>query len=468
MKHYYLTAAALTWLVFSFTSCTPEEKVVEPVKLSSPSLVSEVLGENSFTVSWESVDNASSYLYEFNGEQTQTAETSVTFTDLETDASYTVKVKSVAAEGTDFIDSDWSETTVALEKDEEEVPDEVTFDITCDVVGRVVYVKVSPSDKEIAHYSEILSDADYQDYGGTPESAFREILNFYEEVFGTGTFDFLKDIGDIEYDMDMDAYDLQGYVFAAGIDKDLNITTEVAMEGFKTGPLPMSDNTFEIELVKIGPAEAEFYITPSNDDPYTMIVMEKDDLYGYTEDDIHSLFCKEYKAWINEHLYTGEMSMRYTTGLFPDTDYYLFIFGWDTEPNTEINKYEFKTEKAVDDTDITFEMYAEVQSYYEIYAKVTPSKNDVLYFFDVLPKADYEGIEDNIKDYYQELCDSYGFPLIDYINLFASIGEDEYMYDYMEPETEYIFYAVALTVEDDNVAFHTPQLYDEVLVTPAE
>lgn len=463
MRNKVLTLATLLWIAFSFIGCNNEEELIEKVKLTAPELTQTVESDSTFTVSWKTVKNAISYVYDLDGQTNETQDTIVAFSGMEAASSHTIRVKAVADPNSNYLDSEWAETTVQLMEKVD------YFEITCDVNGKMVSVQVKPSDKNMTYYTQILSDADYQDYGGEPVKAFQSIINFYKEIFGEGTYDFLKDVGDVNYEMDMDAYGLDGYVLAAGIDENLNITTEVALVPFKTGPLPMSENTFEVELRVIEQAKAVFDITPSNNDPYTMIVMEKDALAGYTDEDIHNLFSNEYKEWIREHLYRGEMSMTYTSGLFPDTEYTLFIFGWDTEPNTEINKFDFRTEKPVDDNTMTFELTAKVLGPNEIYTKVVPSSSKSLYFTDVIKKSDFDKYgADNLIDYYKNICEENpGLSFIEYIEMFASVGEYETTYDYLDANTEYVFMAVALTIEGDKVLFYTPEIYDEILVTPA-
>lgn len=469
-KHRLFLLLTVFTVMFSFIACDNKEDELEKVRIATPELTYSVNGSSSFSVSWKAVENAVSYVYDLNGDTASTEDLSVTFNDLATDSTYLVKVKAVAGSNSVYVDSEWAEISVRLENDETPGGDEVVkpFEITCDVSGKNVFVQVKPSDKTMAHYSQILSEADYLDYGGEPVVAFQNIVNSYKEIFGDNTFNFLKDVGDVEYSMDMDAYDLNAYVLAAGIDENLNITTEVVICPFKTEPLPLSDNIFVIDLIEIGPAKAVFEITPSNDDQYTMVLMEKDDLTGYTDDDLNSLFSKEYKGWIREHLYSGEMSMTYTNGLFPDTDYILFVFGWDTEPNTQLNKYEFRTEKPVEDSDMTFEFTAEVQGPTKIFAKVVPSSKESLYFTDVLMKSDLDKYgADNLDDYYKNICETYGgYSFVDYMRLFAVTGDNEYLYDYMEPGTEYVLMAVPIKIDGDNVIFYTPQFYSEPLVTP--
>lgn len=468
-KHLLFVWATILMVALSFTACEKEEEIVKEVKLATPELTHSLIDPTSFSVSWKAVDNAVSYVYDFDGTSVETNDLSVTFSELEAASTHVVKVKAVAEKGTYFLDSDWAELSVTLDEDPGSGETPATFEITCDIDGKNVHVKVMPGDKQMAHFSQILSEEDYKDYDNDPKKAFQGILDSYKEFLGSGTYDILKDFGDIEFDMDMGAYNLTGYVFAAGIDEDLNITTDVAVCQFKTGPLPVSENTFQFELLEKGPARAVVEITPSNNDPYTMVLMEKDDLIGYTDEDMRSLFSKEYKGWIMEHLYVGKMDMTYTTGLFPDTEYILFVFGWDTEPTTELYKFELKTEPPVVDDNMTFEFFAEVLGPAEILARVTPSSKESLYFTDVLPKSEFDKYgADNLIEYYKYICEiNGGYSLADYVRLFAVTGDNEYLYDYMDPNTEYVLIAVPVTLTEDKAFFHKVHVYDQTLVTPA-
>lgn len=131
----FLLAAALV-AGFAF-SCKPDSEGdgSEPVQLSTPVLEITGQDETSFTISWESVENASSYVYTLNGGNEEgTAELSVSFTELEA-GDYTVKVKAIASNPEEFADSEWAEVTVSLEGVSDEPDDParwITFDVYLD------------------------------------------------------------------------------------------------------------------------------------------------------------------------------------------------------------------------------------------------------------------------------------------------------------------------------------------------
>lgn len=455
-------------VVFSACSSDDNKDKGNEKKLATPSLSYEILSETGFKVSWNLVENAASYAYELDGKADGTAETYVEFNDLEAGSLHVVKVKAVAVLDSEYTDSEWAEITVDLS----EAGKTKDFDVTYNVEGTVVYVEVKPADKQMTYYSDVISEADYQKYGATPEKGFQYFFDSYK-IFGDSAFEIMKDQGDLDYFMDMDQYGLKGYILTAGIDENLNITTAVDLVPFETDPLPHSDMTFEIDLVELGPAKAVFEITPSNNDPYTMVLMEKDDLEGYSEADIISLFSKEYSAWIKEHLYQGEMSMTYTTDMFPDTDYILFVFGWDTAPITDLNTYEFRTEKAVDDGNMTFEFSVNMDNPEELKISVVPSEKDALYYSNIIEKSVYETYgPDNILGYVKSICDMGGLPLEVYFEWFSSVGDTEMTFLYSEGEyeydTEYVLVACPLTMEGDDVYLYPARVYENTIIVPSK
>lgn len=457
-----LVLAAATVLLSVF-SCRPESV---RTTLDRPEPVVASQSATSFTVTWEPVADAFSYRYILTGpglleEEIATETPSVSCRYMQADAEYLLRVQAVADPAGGLSDSEWAEIAIPLQS---------LFHVGLEVDGRTVSVRVRPDNPELTYYAEVITDYQYrEEMGGNPDQAYATILDYYAEIFGNGTFDFLKDVGDLDFTMEMPLFGEKSHVILAGIDESLEITTDVEMYAFETEPLPVSENTFVIKLLELSASTASVEVTPSNDDPYTMVLVESDDLEGYTDEEIYSLMAKEYSGWINNgHVYTGYMVMNYSTGLLPSTDYTLLVFGWNTQPNTDINRFEFATEEGGPGAGVTFEMFAEVQGPYEIFTRVTPSDNQVYYFYDLVSEADYEAYEGNMKRYIEDICAEGGIDAAYYAEMFAVAGESEMLYDYMEPETSYYLYAMAIEIVGEEVVFYEPFFYDKILTTPAE
>lgn len=110
MKKFFSMMAAVA-AMFVFASCGNdpveggENKPATKTQLETPVVTVKEQGETSFTIEWEAVENATSYMIYFdkNNQQT-TAETSYTFTDLNA-GTYKPRVKAIA-EG--YEDSEYS------------------------------------------------------------------------------------------------------------------------------------------------------------------------------------------------------------------------------------------------------------------------------------------------------------------------------------------------------------------------
>lgn len=110
MKKFFSMMAAVA-AMFVFASCAndPEEggenKPATKTQLETPVVTVKEKGETSFTIEWEAVKNATSYMIYFDkNNQKTTAETSYTFTDLNA-GTYKPRVKAIA-EG--YEDSEYS------------------------------------------------------------------------------------------------------------------------------------------------------------------------------------------------------------------------------------------------------------------------------------------------------------------------------------------------------------------------
>lgn len=114
MKTKNLTFFALIIsLLTLFSACEPAEKPGKEI-LGTPVLTSEIINKNSISVKWDAVENAISYLYDVDGEQNETAKTSILIENLEIPSTHIIRVKAVADEKSNFTDSEWAEITVEI------------------------------------------------------------------------------------------------------------------------------------------------------------------------------------------------------------------------------------------------------------------------------------------------------------------------------------------------------------------
>lgn len=122
----FISGAMIALAATAFLSSCEKEETVDPVALKAPVLTVAEQTETSFMVIWDLVENAVSYTYTINdGAEENTTNQSAEFTDL-TEGTYTVKVKAIAPEGDEFLDSDWASINVTIESAEDPEPEQLS------------------------------------------------------------------------------------------------------------------------------------------------------------------------------------------------------------------------------------------------------------------------------------------------------------------------------------------------------
>lgn len=119
MKKYFSLMVAFA-AMFAFAACTPsgEEgneptKPTTPTALAKPVLTVENVTNTSFEVKWEAVENAVSYLVNNGSENKTITETSFKMENLNA-GTYTVKVMAMAAEGSNYTNSEFASIQQAV------------------------------------------------------------------------------------------------------------------------------------------------------------------------------------------------------------------------------------------------------------------------------------------------------------------------------------------------------------------
>jgi len=213
-------------------------------------------------------------------------------------------------------------------------------------------------------------------------------------------------------------WDSEYVVYAFGMDSQTGeVTIPVVSKNFTTPPAEHSDNTFTISIDKVTPTEGSTLymdvtvtVTPSNDDPYAVLVQQSSilDFYDGSDEEksITSYFAKQFVNYVTE-TYTGKQTLTFTRQK-KGKDMYVVVAGFNGAPSTDLYKRAFRTEEtpiepedniAVEVTDITRR---------EATVKYMPSNNDIHYFRSVLKKTKFfdenngvEGIYDFDKSWFE-------------------------------------------------------------------
>ena len=113
-------------------------------QLGTPVLAVSEQTENSFTVSWEPIENAVSYVYTFNdGEEQPTSQCTVSFSDL-MPGDYTVNVKARPLDGSGYSESEWATIAVTIELGDDwfSISDPYLFDSSVSGTNRYSMIAV--------------------------------------------------------------------------------------------------------------------------------------------------------------------------------------------------------------------------------------------------------------------------------------------------------------------------------------
>ena len=398
-----LRAVVLVAAVSIVVSCSVDsgEDIVDKVPLPSPVVEVQSLDAASFTIVWEEVTGAASYSYRcgWSGETGTVEDTLLSFGGLEAGNAYTVYVASLPSpDASLFLASPETEVIVEL-PGAATSGNGFTFELVDEPDKMVMNYTVIPDDPDMLFYRDAFTDVQWEDFGGNPEDVWETALAGYISFFGESVLQMIGESGTVNSFFSYN-YDQSTYMLVAGIDESLNRITPVVDTMFYSGPVPPSDITFDIVVSDVGVSNAVVSVEPSNDDPWSMLMIEGD-MEDYSEQDMKDLLKYTYGEYINDgHVYSGYLEMKYGEGtLDPDTEYTVMVFGWNTALSTDIDTVRIRTDKASSSADLTFDWLIEVQGPMEIHAVVTPSDLEAQYIVIPMPDYDYEEFGTDINAY---------------------------------------------------------------------
>lgn len=440
------------------TAVSCEQKEEKPAVLSAPELTVRNQTASSFDVTWAAVEGADSYVYTLNGsEENATEATSVSFTELET-GDYTVRVKAVAGQS----ESQWAEVSVTLS--ESGVSGEDGFELTAETDGTKLTLTIRPGDKEMPYFFDVLPESYYvKDFNSDKDAAFDGILDVAVENYGTSAFDIIAYRGDTTLRVDLAQYgELNYFVLLAGIDDNLGLTTEVTIKEVSLD-INTSSNTFVVSDDEVTQTSVTVSVVPSNSDPYTFILTDSKSIEGMGQAELRRAVLPKTNP---EEVSTAAETARWDN-LSPATSYSILVYGYDDGViTTDVFVHEVTTKEASVDEELTFELYVELTGPQMVYMEVDPSNDEAMYFFDLIPMATYEKYKDDMVQYCLDVCETWGLSPSRYFGQFASVGKEIQEYDQLEPDTDYILFAVGMEIEFNDVTFFTPQFSEIVHTEP--
>ena len=252
----------------------------------------------------------------------------------------------------------------------------------------------------------------YVDFGYTREEAIAElcpkedIVDYKEEWIN----------GSTNYSI------IVGYVT-----EDAEPTGDFERYEFRTASPEKSDNTFDVKITNIKSRSIDYSVTPSNDDPYTIVVVPNGEVSSYT--DLDEMVGDLYGSLSWFDIYNGKYEG--TVELKAGTQYAFLVFGiTDNAATTALTKKVFTTLESGDPTKLTYKLdvsQGEVQGF-ELNFTVTPSDDTIDYFFELVNEdctaeelLAYE--EETIAKFYE-----FGLDRESYFSMFSSLGKDSRTY----------------------------------------
>lgn len=455
MKLKFLLLAVL--LIAAVSCSTQDDESV--VGLSAPELVVSDVTDTSFKVSWKAVEGAEEYKYEFDGKTDAVTETELTFSGLEAGATYTLKVKAVSAAA----ESEWAESSVTLLPKEE-----VAFNLEVRAEGFDLYVQTTPSDKDFTYYMEPVPESVFLEAGSDPAVLFGKMMSEYKNFFGSAqaAYDKICMTGDKNLKYDISQYaERKFYVVIAGIDENLNVTSEVESAVAEVD-FPISDNQFEVNVIELVQNRIVVKVTPSNDDQYAIILQDTKTVDSMTQTQLRSFLSN----LVNENnIVSGEMVKVYEKNIVPSHDFSILVFGWDKSFTTEISRTDIRTPDPEEVDELTFELSVDVKGPTTAICKIVPSNEKASYFYDVVSVSDWnEKYQSDPRVYIEQMASQNNWTVSRYLSLFGSVGTQEYTYgrSYLTPGSDFVLFAIGFQDNGGEITYLEPQ--HTTFSTPAE
>lgn len=251
---------------------------------------------------------------------------------------------------------------------------DVTFDIEYDLDYAELLMKVTPSDNNIQYFFNVVAQDELDARGMTLEewnqSEISTTIAFLKQFFGlTDMREILEDYVGVSYgpdeyawrndeSMDYDASLWLGkdYVGAAfALDMEGRINSDLEVKSFRTQDADPSSNQFTVTLDAANVDYVEYSVECTNEDSWYAVVAAAYEYAGMTDEEILGSFAYRFHERDARILHRGGKSLR-TNNLYPETDYVIYVFGYEYGmTTTDLTKVEFTTLQAGDPSTLEFD-----------------------------------------------------------------------------------------------------------------
>ncbi len=328
----------------------------------------------------------------------------------------------------------------------------VNFEINCN--GSDVTIKGTPSDDTVRYCMTVAKTDegfDAQEYINTLIWRGQVLGKTQEEIIAANT---VTGVVTNRYELEPNT---SYTVYAMSVSEDGVVNSDVSQTSFTTQGVLHSDNTFTIDITEVTAKNVTFTVTPTNDDSYSIGWYAVSEAEGLSDEEMAQQFIDTKAMTADFFIRTGTSTYE-LTNLEPDTEYYLFAYGYKQgEINTAPEKVTFTTGSLSDPSTWTA-TFGEVRlDGRKAQVNIDVNQEDVLYVWNAV---DASGTEEQVKEaltaQYNRYKDQMG---LNYVEMNGIYGSKEVTFEGIEEGQSYKFFAVVMNAETGE--FETQVFFSE-------
>lgn len=334
---------------------------------------------------------------------------------------------------------------VKFKVDQRGIPAQFEIQLT-DITSASAKMKVVPLDLKASYYYDLIALDVLKEYHSSDLAVLmKNTVDEAVSVHGSlaAALEAITNQGVAEYDYTRLAPETDYVAFAAGLDMDGEVNTEIIRKDFKTVAF-LSEITFDIDFTNYYFDGADYTITPSAEDaPYYVTMRPAFRYQGLTDAQLLEQILLEDAWMIEPRSVTGVYEYENEGVWLTDTEYLVLVFGYaGGAPTTELIKFPFRTsEPNVAPADCTFAVTVTDITSRSANISIIPSDETSVYMFDLIAEADYEMYKSNMKQYVTE----YVAQDIDNLDYNRDRGDSGYMYTkVLNPGTKYYVWTACI------------------------
>ena len=355
-------------------------------------------------------------------------------------------------------------------------PITLTVDVT--ETDNIMDITVTPSHDGVRYYWNLMDKATYDGYAAThgddPMAVFQAYIDWdiqdlldYGDITVRGEYyEWYSDVNKVNSQFECLAL-TEYIVFACKWDEDCKLTGEPAYKWHTTADVPMSDNVITV-TVGDDVDQSSFFVDvkTTNNDPYVMIAEPSVFMAGMSDNEIYAHLMEDYGTWgILNFVYEGSLAGR-MTGLEPDTEYTMVVFGYKAgKQTTAMQKFTVRTAPAGPAEDCKFDFELLEAGSNSLRVAVTPTDAAHFYYWYAYPA---DATADDVKQDITDLINnSYYGDMYEFSYYELSQGKSTGTISFLAPETEYRVAAVVM--DEETGAFLADVIFSEPFSTgPAD